>query len=314
MEIQALSPSQRNYFYSQSTQISMQTGLIGHLRGDFGSTGQVFWSDFFDFRKELKVPAFKEDLDKTINELREGGIMSSRDAVSRYCTSHPQGGFDGSYTKEYGYRVDTKEYAYLMRFNPSRGDYNFYIYCYKREWLDRHLQRAANGIRFITAQYQTRFTLADGDMVRIVHPGGDAHDYTARYIDEYRVELSDSNGTNMYHICELAERLERNGTRDIIPLRASLPATCYSMLAETGEIIGLKKGEMGYYKVNIPAENKEIARKLIDNYNEKLGVSRAQEEAMKAGSMFGWDATAANPKWYDSQGKLRLVHHSQPER
>ena len=42
MTIRAMTPEERNYCYSQSQQISMQTGLIGHLRGDMGSNGKGF--------------------------------------------------------------------------------------------------------------------------------------------------------------------------------------------------------------------------------------------------------------------------------
>ena len=37
---------------------------------------------------------------------------------------------------------------------------------------------------------------------------------------------------------------------------------------------------------------------------EKLGVSRAQAEAMLAGSMFGWQTQAADPCSYDEQGRI----------
>ncbi|MFR1785686.1 MAG: hypothetical protein ACLSWY_06695 [Ruthenibacterium lactatiformans] len=39
--------------------------------------------------------------------------------------------------------------------------------------------------------------------------------------------------------------------------------------------------------------------------NEKLGVSRAQAEAMLAGSMFGWQTQAADPCSYDEQGRMK---------
>ena len=59
MTIRAMTPEERNYCYSQSQQISMQTGLIGHLRGDMGSNGKGFFSTFFDFRADLKTEDFK---------------------------------------------------------------------------------------------------------------------------------------------------------------------------------------------------------------------------------------------------------------
>ena len=42
---------------------------------------------------------------------------------------------------------------------------------------------------------------------------------------------------------------------------------------------------------------------IKDKFNEKLGVSKAQEQAMLAGSMIRWDSIAAKPKSYDENGK-----------
>ena len=42
------------YSYRNSQQISSQTGLIGYLRADMGTTGTEFWSTWNDFRKDLK--------------------------------------------------------------------------------------------------------------------------------------------------------------------------------------------------------------------------------------------------------------------
>ena len=42
MTIRAMTPEERNYCYSQSQQISMQTGLIGYLRADMDNSGKVF--------------------------------------------------------------------------------------------------------------------------------------------------------------------------------------------------------------------------------------------------------------------------------
>ena len=84
---------------------------------------------------------------------------------------------------------------------------------------------------------------------------------------------------------------------------SSLPKQCYSLLLDTGNVVILKRGETGYYKTDIPHTSKEEARALVEEYNRKLGVTRAQEEAMKGGSMSGFDKPIADPANYDAQGQ-----------
>lgn len=96
---------------------------------------------------------------------------------------------------------------YLMRFNPNRGEYNLYCYCYQKEWLNSHLKNAERGIRFIDPHYQEQFRIADGEKISIKLGDGKTMERTCRYIDDYHLEV----GTNLYHICEFAELCERNG-------------------------------------------------------------------------------------------------------
>ena len=296
MDFRVLKPAERNYTYSQSQQISMQTGCIGHLRADMDSNGEGFFSSWDDFRKDLKTQEFKDEFDAVINELRkDGGILRNRGALSKFCFSTPDSSFGNE--REYGVRVDTEKYAYLMRLNPYKGEYNLYCYCYVRDWLDKHLKQAERGIRFITPNYDEKFHIPDGDQIRITSSWGEKNDYTCRYIDDYHLEV----GRNLYHICELAERMEQNGAT-ITPLRSSLPEQCYSALLDTGAVVILKRGETGYYKTDIPFQDKESAKQLVAEYNTKLGVTKAQSEAMKAGSMFGFEVPSADPKNYDENG------------
>ena len=152
---------ERSYTYSQSQQISMQTGFIGYLRADMDSNGEGFFSSWNDFRKDLKTQAFKDEFDEVINGFRdEGYFLHNRAALSKYCNSHPEASFGKDSLgneREYGVRVNTDQYAYLMRLNPHKGEYNLYCYCYVREWLDRHLKQAERGIRFITPHYEEKF-------------------------------------------------------------------------------------------------------------------------------------------------------------
>ena len=114
-----LTPTEQKYTYAQSMQLEGQTGTIGHLRGDFATTG----------------------------------------------------------------------------------------YCYVKEWLDKHIQKAEQGIRFIDPQYKELFRIPDGGKVIVTTSWGEKREYPCRFIDEYHTEV----GSNLYHICEFAERMQKNG-------------------------------------------------------------------------------------------------------
>lgn len=256
MEMKIILPDERKYTYRQSQQISMQTGFIGYLRADFGSSGKEFFSSWYDFRKDLKTDEFKAEFDDVINSLRDGGgVLSGRGAMSKYCFGTPESSFEND-RNEYGVRVDTEKHAYLMRLNPRQGEYNLYCYCYEKQWLDRHISQAEKGIRFIDPHYKELFRIPDGDKIRITLDNGEPLDRECRYIDEYHLEV----GNNLYHICEFAERMEQAGNT-VIPLRSSLPEQCYVYVQTENEIGIVKKGKAVISKPILAEESQANGRR-----------------------------------------------------
>ena len=296
MTLRPMRAAEQMYSYSQSQQISMQTGLIGYLRADMDSNGKGFFSSWNSFRDSLKSEDFKQEFDEVLNELREdGNLLHDRNTLARCCYRTPDSSFHND-RNEYGFRADTDHYSYLMRLNPNKGEYNVYCYCYVKQWLDRHMRQAEKGIRFITPDYKDVFRISDGDRIRMTLPSGEKLEQTCRYIDETHLEVANS----LYHICEFAERMQRNGVQTI-PLRSSLPDKCFSYLESTGEMIVITKGEKGYTPTGIYPQS-DSPKNGASALNAANCVTKAQEAAMVAGSMFGWETPAADPKNYDEQG------------
>ena len=297
LEKRAMTEAEDKYTFRQSSQISGQCGLIGHLRADMDTDGNGFFSSWFDYRPDLKTDDFKAEFEEVINSLQEDGdVLHSRNDLAKYCYSTPQSKMQAE-QDYYGVRVDTEKYAFLLRLNPNKGEYNLYCYCYRRDWLDSHLRQAERGIRFINPNYKELFRIPDGDRVRLLYSDGEKADRTCRYIDDYHVEVGD----NLYHICEFAERMERSQAK-VIPLRSSLPEQCYVYVETKNEVGLIQKGESGYYRTDMWIKDANDGRQITNELNEKIGVTKAQAEAMKAGSMFGWETPAADPKNYDADG------------
>lgn len=89
-----------------------------------------------------------------------------------------------------------------------------------------------------------------------------------------------------------------------------LPELCYSVHEGTGELIVIRRGEVGYYRTDYSTEDKEQNVELADRLNEKLGVDMWQRQAMEVGSICGWDVPGADPakylEDYDPKGWMKL--------
>lgn len=209
MEIRPLTEAEQKYAYEQSMQIRMQTGSIGIMHGGYKSD-KKFYSRFHDLNERWKTGEFEEGLENFLNILRsdKDGFMRNLDTMREYASCHPQNAFPGKEGTEYGLRADTEKYAYVMRCNPAKENDNVEIHCYVKEWLDHHIREAEKGIRFINSRYSELFRIADGEKIEVTNSVGEKSEYVCRYIDEYHTEV----GNNLYHICQFAEIMERNGS------------------------------------------------------------------------------------------------------
>ena len=141
--IRLMEPEERSFAYTQDPQTLHSSGCIGHLRVDMDSTGTGFFSSWDTHSPSLKDEVFKAEFDALINELRFnddlGGILKNRSSMSKFCHAIPGSEItdDG---RNFGFRIDTDEYAYMLRLNPNKGEYNAYIYAYDREMLDMFLE------------------------------------------------------------------------------------------------------------------------------------------------------------------------------
>ncbi len=209
MEIRPLTQAEQKYAYEQSMQIRGQTGSIGVMHGGYKSDRE-FYSRFYDLNERWKTGEFEEGLENFLNIVSsdKDGFMRNLDTMREYTSCHPQNAFPGKEGTEYGFRADTEKYAYVMRCNPAKENDNVEIHCYVKEWLDKHISNAEKGIRFINSRYDELFRIADGEKIKIKHSDGEEQEYVCRYIDEYHTEV----GNHLYHICQFAEIMERNGS------------------------------------------------------------------------------------------------------
>ena len=125
-EIRPASPEEAGLFYAQLPVEDERLGAIGHVRMDFGRSGNEFWHTWWPRGpEELNSPAFKSELQEVVDELRES-VLKNRFAMERYCYGHG-GKISGGWVQNYGYVIETENYRYCLRCNPSPGDYNAYL-------------------------------------------------------------------------------------------------------------------------------------------------------------------------------------------
>lgn len=196
------------YFAEQSTQISAQCGLVGKLNAILTAGGK-YTEQWHERRRELCTDAFQKNLKALMAALRmENMSLHSLASFHEACISSGTLSRAPGQEDVYVAHYDAEQYSYFLcvkQNNESGADIS--VFCYLRVWLDQHIKKAVDGIRFINSSYDELFRLPDGGKIRIHNQSGDDRTFVCRYIDSYHVEI----GNNLFHICQFAELMERGG-------------------------------------------------------------------------------------------------------
>lgn len=119
-----------------------ERGLVGYVRGDFGAGGKEFWHSWWPSSDEEKnTPEFKEQLQICIDSLRVYGPLRDFETMEKFCDAHEEARIPNAWLRSYAFRSYTKDYTFITRCSPIRGDYNFYVWCYATKDLLRARQK-----------------------------------------------------------------------------------------------------------------------------------------------------------------------------
>lgn len=149
INIKSVRKEEEKYLYTldQNQNKSERTGFIGYLRGDFDTSGNGFFTTWFDGMEELKNDQFHTQFDNVINTLRtkEYRFLHNRDSMKKAVADFPNSRISGCSYQQYGFRIDTDDYIYFLRCNPVKGDYNFYCYCFQRYLFESSINTGMKG-------------------------------------------------------------------------------------------------------------------------------------------------------------------------
>ncbi|MBQ9348776.1 MAG: DUF4314 domain-containing protein [Oscillibacter sp.] len=141
---------------------------------------------------------------------------------------------------------------------------------------------------------------------------GQASDGAGESLEQHEIKVE--NGELYVHLWDSSDNwtIETEAERFGPKIAKGLPPMCFSVLESTGELIGIERGESGYYTSELDTGDMAQNEAIADRENAKLGVTPEQRMAMEIGSLCGWNVPGADPKTYE--GKLSRKEPPSPQK
>lgn len=305
---------ERNYLTPQPQLLVEQTGYIGQLIGTIGPKYDDFEGQWTGHWPWPVKKSFLEDFRTVIGYLRsEGNPLYSKAAAAAYCFQYQAAYCRSSPIEEYGFRVDTDSYSYLVQLmyplTQKIPVNNFQVNVYFKDRLCIHLRDAREGIPFLDpVTGKEIFRVQDGDHIQLesFFEGGKTT-MLVRYCSTLvstSLEHHAYVGGMVKSYKEFAECFHTNGNQ-VIPIRKSLPKRCFAYREVDGTLMEITRGERIMQLSPLSTGRKSENQKLADAYNANLGVTKAQVAAMVQGCSYGWEHPEADPANYDSEGNYK---------
>lgn len=112
--------------YSSDDVADIKNKCVGHLRGYFSD--RTYWHTWFPHQNQFRGEDFKDDLEFLMTSLRKS-ILENFHNLSTFCRGYDTLSDDNMC---YGFKYESEIYKYYIRFLPTMGEYNVYVYCYKK--------------------------------------------------------------------------------------------------------------------------------------------------------------------------------------
>lgn len=158
MHIGAAPAEEQIYCYSTSDE-AQENACIGHLRGDFGTDGEGFFTSWTPHTGKIMAKeahkVFCTELDHVVSALRENGLLKDRATMAKHIARWQEARIPLSDCVQLALCIETQRRLFYLRCNPMRGEYNFYLYAYRKAALMEVQRKAKNMPEFCNTRLRS---------------------------------------------------------------------------------------------------------------------------------------------------------------